>query len=275
MHVRDVLFKANEVLRGSLDAEILLSHILKKRREEIFAHPEMPVSNRDALKFEQGVKQRSSGVPLAYITNHREFYKLDFYVDECVLIPRPETEAVTEKAIELCEGLSEPFLCDVGTGSGCLAIALAKNLPAGKFFAVDISEDALAVAKRNAKSHGVESRIEFLKSDLLGEVIDRAFNGIVANLPYIGLEENNFVEKEVLDHEPHTALFGGSSGFELFDKMFGQIKEMAARPKWLVGEMGFSQKDGMEKLIKRHFGRARVAWQSDLAGLDRTFTIYF
>lgn len=275
MHVRDVLLKANEVLHVGLEAEVLLSHILKERREDIFAHPEMPVSDVDALKFESGIKKRASGVPLAYITNHREFYKLDFYVDQRVLIPRPETEAVVEKAIALCEGLSEPFLCDVGTGSGCIAIALAKNLPDGKFFAVDISKGALEVAKQNAQTHGVESRIEFLKSDLLEGVINHSFDGIVANLPYIGENENKFVAKDVLDHEPHVALFGGKTGLELFEKLFGQIRGMAHKPKWLIGEMGFSQRDGMGQLIKRHFGRARVSWQPDLAGLDRTFTIYF
>lgn len=268
-----------------MEAEILLAHVLKIPREKIIAHPEMEISGRDARRFKILCEKRENGMPLAYITKHKEFFGLDLYVDERVLIPRPETEILVEETLKLCRGGNYNLVCDVGTGSGCIAVALAKKMPNARIFAVDISAPALNVAKKNARMHDVADKIEFIKSDLLsGRAAARLGNIdiVVANLPYIGEAEKRFVSRETLDYEPRAALFAGETGFELFDKLFKQLcrdafvpEERAARRsiKYLIAEAGFSQKPVIEKLIKSYFGDVDVKWRKDLAGINRVFII--
>lgn len=225
----------------------------------------------DARIFYEMCAGRERGVPIAYLTKHKEFYGLDFYVDERVLIPRPETELVVELALE------QKFfhLVDVGTGSGCIAVALAKHLPKAKITAIDISAGALEVARMNAEHHGVLQQIEFLRGDLLEPVLRQKIQSfaVVANLPYIGEEEFRLVSREVADFEPREALFGGKTGLELFEKMFAQIAAFPAMPNFIAAEMGFLQRKPLEKLITRFFPAASVEWRQDLAGLDRAFSI--
>jgi len=216
-----------------------------------------------------------SGEPVAYLIGKKEFYGLDFFVDDSVLIPRPETELLVANVIEFCKGESGGVrILDIGTGSGAIAIALAKSLPQARVTAVDISEDALKVAYANARVHGVYDRVDFVRSDLLSNV-DGSFDVVVANLPYIGLESNNFVSRETLEFEPHIALFGGNDGLDLYRKLFDQINAMEWRPKLLLGEFGFTQADLMRKLLDKFFIQQQCLIQKDYASIERIFMVTF
>ncbi|MEK7523910.1 MAG: HemK/PrmC family methyltransferase [Patescibacteria group bacterium] len=315
MNISQLLGEARGILDNPAEARILLSHALRCTKENLIAHPEATVEAGPALQFREFCSRRKLGVPVAYLTHHREFFGLDFYVDERVLIPRPETEMLVEEAIlqlgyeyfhrtversppsatrsvasrgrspHVARSASSKNcpqeihhsparICDLGTGSGCIAVCLAKHLPQAKITAIDISPGALQVAQKNAEFHGVKNQIEFLKSDLLQEVLDISFDGIVANLPYIGLTESPLVSRDVAEFEPHQALFGGETGLELFEKLFGQLRGMRTKPRWVIGEMGFLQKPALEKMIKKYFDRStKIEWKKDLAGLDRVFVL--
>lgn len=271
MNVSGALSQARAILGNQLEAEILLSFVLRKKREFFMMHPEAKIAAALFRKFQKFTTRRRSGAPIAYLTGHKEFYGLDFCVEPGVFIPRPETELLIDETLAICH--DELRVCDVGTGSGCIAVALAKYLPRAQITAVDISPKALKLAKKNAKIHSVSDHITFFKSDLLSKIKPQNFDIIVANLPYIGMGENNFVSKEVLNYEPAQALFGGATGLELFEKLFEQIAAMRRMPKWLIAEIGFSQKSALNRLIKKHFGNVSAMWKNDLAGLPRLFTI--
>lgn len=290
MRVTEVLQRAKMVGLPITETEIFLEFLLRKSREFFITHPEHRISQAHVSQFQKYCEARASGIPLAYLTHHKEFYGLDFYVDERVFIPRPETELLVEEAISFLQPTSYKLqsILDLGTGSGCIAISLAKHLPHVRVIASDISENELAVARKNAKFHGVSSRIKFIKSDLLASVITHplrgypakqsSLDGIVANLPYIGTSENHLVSREVLEHEPHSALFSGENGLELYERFFDQIctlRHAQGDPKWLIGEMGFLQQEALEKLICKYFGNISVNFKNDLSGLPRLFSIFF
>lgn len=300
MRIDEAILDGKSLLKSSLEAEVLLAYLTGLSREYMLAHGEHEFA--ESKKFRQLCRNRADGIPLAYLTNHKEFFGLDFYVDERVLIPRPETELLVEEAIERgnrvqgtgnwLKNEKECLICDVGTGSGCIAISLAiqssdriaqsndraKSLPNVRLIAVDISSDALTVARVNAKAHGVSKKIEFKKSDLLKNVLDKPITGIVANLPYIA-NGDKFVDKEVRKHEPKIALFSGETGLELFEKLFRQIATLRQAQgdnlKWLICEVGAGQKSHINTLIKKHFGNIPVMWKNDLAGIPRVFTLLF
>lgn len=298
MLIKDALFEAEQILLMNkclyrakqasgqsykTEAEILLSNFLGISREGIFAHPEAEISSKNFKKFLIKCAGRARGKPLAYLTHHKEFFSFDFYVDERVLIPRPETETLVEAVVEKMFKISSKkpdemdmfSVCDIGTGSGCIAISLAKAWPDIKITACDISSEALKVAKKNAKIHDVLDRVEFIKSDLMSAVSDRYFDFIVANLPYIAEDEKHLVDKEVLNYEPKEALFGGKTGLELFEKLFKQLSPLTPHSSTLVCEIGFNQRPAIKKLIKRYFGNVDVEWKKDLVGIDRVFVLNF
>lgn len=267
-----------EILKDSKEAEILLAFLLKRPREYVFSHPELKITKTVAEKFKVLCHKRANSVPIAYLTHHKDFFGLDFYVDERVLIPRPETELLVEETLRILHTQypipnTHYSLCDLGTGSGCIAISLAKSLPNAKIVAVDISSGAIQVAKKNAKIHNVSGKITFKKSDLFSEVLDMKFDAIVANLPYIGKSEQSLVCKETLHFEPKQALFSGKTGLEIFERLFKQIRAMKYKPKFLICEMGFMQKKPLKILIKKYFGNAQVMWKNDLVGLPRVFIL--
>ena len=277
MRIREIRTRANAVVKSALEADILLAYVLGKPREFLLMHDEVEVAEKDAKTFFGLCEERAAGVPVAYLTHEREFFGLKFYVDQRVLIPRPETELLVEETLRLCKDyeadLPAPRIVDVGTGSGCVAIALAKNLPNAAITAVDISEDALAVAYKNAKTHGVTSQLTFRKNNLIVDL--PPFDIIVANLPYISTSETALVSPETLHHEPHLALFGGATGYELFITLFSQIAALPKPPLALIGEMGFNQREGLERELAHFFPKARVVWKDDLAGLPRAFVLSF
>lgn len=286
MLISDALANAKKILKSRLEAELLLSFALGKKRERVFAHPEIEITGVQARKWRTLCMRRQRGEPIAYLVKHKEFFGLDFYVDKRVLIPRPETEILVEEVIGRCqaipkddmnfvEGCSGPSICDVGTGSGCIAVALAKNLPMARITALDISAGALAVAERNAKTHGVADRIEFVKSNLLSAVMDMHFDVIVANLPYIS-DGDSHVEIGVKKYEPKRALFAGRTGLELFEKLFGQISKMPTLPRFIICEAGWNQKRALLLLSSNIFPnrpQLDIMWKKDLAGVNRVIII--
>ncbi len=258
MDVRAALKQAIAQLREAgvpshtLAAELLLMHTLGRDRSWLYAHPEEFLGPDAAARYFDAVARRASGVPTQHLTGKQEFWGLQFEVTPDVLIPRPETEHVVEVALDRL-GLREVKnrrsqttkganlrIADVGTGSGCLAVALAHELPEAQFYATDISPAALAVARRNAERHGVASRIRFVECDLFSGLPDgaRNFDLVVSNPPYIGLREVEIVSRETIEHEPQIALFAGEDGMALYPRLLSQSAKWLKTLGILVLEIG-------------------------------------
>ncbi|MFH1598334.1 MAG: peptide chain release factor N(5)-glutamine methyltransferase [Patescibacteria group bacterium] len=228
--------KAKNITSADLDAEVLLSHVLKKPREHLLAHPFTNLKTYQLNNFQTFIKRRAQHQPVAYLTGHKEFYGLDFIVNKSVLIPRPETESLVEAVIKEIRNKSLT-IADIGTGSGCIAIALKKNLPKTKVLATDKSATALKVAKQNARLHSV--RIQFIQGDLLEPVKNQMINIIVANLPYLDNNMKNLLkssESKALKYEPPMALKGGPDGMNIYRRFFTQIIELSYKPQAVFWE---------------------------------------
>ncbi len=260
-----------------LGAELLLAFVLSKSREYLLSHGDEDVSSGFLQRFYDLFDRMMAGEPVAYLVGRKEFFGLDFMVDKRVLIPRPETEHLVERVLDFSRSFPAEKLLrilDVGTGSGCIAVALAKHLPSARITAVDISEEALEVARMNAGHNGVQDRVTFLKSDLV-QSADGDFDVIVANLPYIGEKRFGFVSKSATDYEPHVALFGGEDGLALYRKFFEQLSQKKMRPRLLAGEFGFLQKDELIKIFQQVFPEFTIRFEQDYAHIDRMFVVEF
>lgn len=258
-----------------LEAEILLSEILKKPREFLLARGEKKLSAKQISDFKHQLARRLKGEPIAYIIGKKEFYGLDFKVNRHVLIPRPETELMVDEALKLISHSLKPVtLVDAGAGSGCVAITLSK-LTKQNIIAIDISGKALAVAKQNAKRHGVEKKIKFIKGNLLSPIIhDPSFIAhnpliILANLPY--LDKDQIKSSQSIKHEPEIALFGGKNGLELYEKLFQQITGLSDIT--MLCEFDPRKTVRIKQLIKKHLPLAKLQIKKDLAGLNRLAVI--
>jgi release factor glutamine methyltransferase len=267
----------------ALAAELLLMHALGRDRTWLYAHPEEPLDAETARKYFELVAQRGRGTPTQYLTGRQEFWGLEFEVTPAVLIPRPETEHAIEVAIErLGERRKKERLrvADIGTGSGCIAIALAHELPNAEFVATDISAAALEVARRNAARHGVAEQIRFLECNLLDAVAREAndascgarlFDLIVSNPPYVGRNEESQLPADVREQEPAPALFGGASGTEIYAPLVAQAAESLRRGGLLVMEIGFGQAERVRPLFDPSKWRG-VRVTNDLAGIPRVIS---
>lgn len=272
--VKDFIYRAR-VLDKRLEAELLLADVLGVSKEQIFAYPERDLNLEETKRVENFWSRIEKGEPLAYILGHKDFHGITLKTDKRALIPRPETEFLVEKAIDLVGDIKEPRILDVGTGSGAIALALAEALPKAFVFGSDVSSDAIDLARENAKRLDLESRVEFWVSDLLGEIpADLKIDVLVANLPYIGEEKFDFVEKNVANYEPSVALFGGYDGLRLYEKLFEQVTRSNLGMKWVLGEFGSMQKEVLAPMLDYFFGGEVWEILPDLAGLDRYFIIY-
>ncbi|MGB9282372.1 MAG: peptide chain release factor N(5)-glutamine methyltransferase, partial [Candidatus Sulfotelmatobacter sp.] len=224
-----------------MNAELLLMFTLGCDRAYLYAHPERDLTSDEISRYEAALSERERGVPAQYITGHQEFWGMDFIVTPAVLIPRPETEHVIETVLT-CVGQTLFFanplrLIDVGTGSGCIAIALAKELPQAEIHAIDISVAALEIARANAARHQLESHLHFREADLLTGFEDSFFDIIVSNPPYVGESEQDEVQLEVRKFEPRNAVFAGPTGVEVIARLIME-SQAALRPGgWLVVEI--------------------------------------
>jgi len=272
----------------TLAAELLLLSAVGRSRTWLYAHPDALLSDAEAQCFLALLVRRAAGEPTQHLTGKQEFWGLEFEVTPDVLIPRPETEHVIEVALdrlalrELRAGRPPKTdgaglrVVDIGTGSGCIAVALAKELPEGKFYATDISPAALAVAQRNAQRHGVGGRMHFLECNLLDALnsppavrhAPRSFDLIVSNPPYVGRREAASLPREVRDHEPALALYGGVEGYELYADLVAQAAEHLKPGGLLVLELGHHSLGAVRPLLE---GKdwTDVGATSDLAGIPR------
>ena len=202
------------------ESEIILADILNKDRSYLYSHSKSNISSKIVDKFAKRISQRKNHKPIAYILGCKEFYALKFFVDQRVLIPRPETEKIVDLVLNLAESRDYKLtICDVGTGSGCIATVLAKNLPQSKIYATDISKEALNVARKNAKYHHLEDKITFLNGDLLHPLPEKV-DVIVANLPYIKTSDMNNLKPQISKWEPRIALYGGKNGKQFYNRLF-------------------------------------------------------
>ena len=278
---KGVIFLADKGLEAArLDVEVLLSALLGVDREYLFSHGDEVLDVQTCELLFNDLTRVKEGVPVAYIIGKKEFYGLDFFVDERVLIPRPETEQIVDRVLSYVKehrGGDRRFkLLDVGTGSGNIAVSLAKSIDPEDLEvveAVDLSEEALEVARINAEANGVESMMHLFQSDLLEFVEEgERYDVIAANLPYIGEKKHHYVSSETEKYEPNMALFGGDDGLDLYRKMFEQLKEKRVGFELMIGEFGFAQTEDMEKILNRFFPEKFVIVK-DLAGIDRIFLV--
>ena len=272
MNVDETLRRAAERLRAAgveeavREAEHLLSHAAGLGREQLVAHPEKTL-DRDALRrFEETVERRAAGCPTAYITCKKDFFDLSFYVDEHVLIPRPETEFLVEEALRRLPRESAR-VADVGTGSGCIAAALKRERSSWNIFATDVSRDALAVARRNAAAHG--AAIEFVACDLLSAFSEgAAFDAVVSNPPYIGGDEWKILDKSVREFEPQAALLSAPRPTSVIERLLPEAYTCLKRGGFLIMEISPLISGAAQELAKQA-GFSLEAVIKDYAGLER------
>jgi release factor glutamine methyltransferase len=280
-----------------MNAELLLMFVLGCDRAYLFSHPERELARDEEARYEEAIAQRATGIPAQYVTGHQEFWGLDFIVSPAVLIPRPETEHVIETVLSLARrestnpglenrgtlrqaqgelwgtrppgqpGAAVPTrLIDVGTGSGCIAIALAKELPLAEIHAVDISSAALEIARANAARHQFETRISFRQGDLLAGFPANHFDLVVSNPPYVGESEEHQVQLEVRKFEPRNAVFAGHTGLEAIERLVPQAAAALKPGGWLVMEISGTIAEGVEHLLQ-DWDQVRTI--NDLQGIPR------
>lgn len=290
MTIQETLKKGTAKLKGKsssprLDAEVLLCHVLKKNKEFIYSHNSL-LTVPQLKTYHLLLDKRSSGIPIAYLTNHKEFYGLDLYVNRHVLIPRPETEILVKNSLSVI--LNFPALtnasrgrskdrqnktieiADIGTGAGGVAIAIVVGTQHGAVIhATDICARALSVAKKNAKTHKVTSKIKFHQGNLLEPIKHKKLDLIIANLPYLNLKWKN----KTIDKEPQKALFTGENGLQLYRELIEQSLQMKQLPKLMLFEYDPRQTTEFKRLIKKHLPKAKLEIIKDLAGHDRVMKI--
>jgi release factor glutamine methyltransferase len=267
---RDGVARLGDRPQAVLESKVLLLRAARLSEEGYLAAPDRPCPAKAEAFFRRLVERRIAGVPLSHLTGTKEFWSIPFEVTASVLVPRPETEGLVEKVLELSSREAEAIL-DVGTGSGCIAIALAKELPRASITAVDVSERALAVARRNAARHRVRS-VEFRRSDLLAAFRGTGvkFDFIISNPPYISRGEWEALPADVREFEPRRALLAGESGLELIERLVRRAGAFLRPGGYLVFEIGEGQRDRVLGLFGRRWTEIETAW--DLAGKPRVIT---
>jgi release factor glutamine methyltransferase len=248
-----------------MNAEVLLMFTLHCDRVYLYAHSERELTKDEELRYDEALSQRAQGVPSQYITGHQEFWGMDLIVSPAVLIPRPETELLIETLLPLARTISRPTIVDIGTGSGCIPLALAKELPDADIHATDISPDALEIAEANAARHDLQNRIQFHDADLLGGV-PGPFDFVASNPPYVGESEEDQVQLEVRKFEPRSAVFAGPSGTEVIARLIPEATAKLKPGGWLLLEISGTIVDQVRALL--------ADWQdlrilNDLQGIPR------
>jgi release factor glutamine methyltransferase len=275
--------EAGEIGSSRLNAETLLMFVLGVNRAYLYAHPELDLNREEQMRYDELVAQRATGMPSQYITGHQEFWGLDFLVTPAVLIPRPETEHLVETVLDIVreqheQASAEMKLVDVGSGSGCVALALANELPFADVYATDISPESLEVAAANAARLQLDHRVRFIQADVLRPVENRmgpipntlpqCFDFVVSNPPYVAYSEADKVQKSVREFEPQRAVFAGGHGLDVIQPLIQQAYEALRPGGWLAVEIGFSMRDAVLDLF------AAELWEDvrvvpDLQGIPR------
>jgi release factor glutamine methyltransferase len=286
--LRDAIaqLESEHIPSAPLAAELLLMHTLERDRTWLYAHPEQELDAPTRERYFSAVAQRASGVPTQHLTGHQEFWGLDLEVTPNVLIPRPETEHVIEVTLERLRGAADDAMppqkaalriADVGTGSGCIAIALAHELPGTHITATDISAAALEVARRNATRHDVSARIDFIECNLLDALLHQSpatshqsplLDAIASNPPYIARREGATLPREVREHEPEAALLGGETGTEMYGPLIAQAAMLLKPGGILVLELGYNCAEHVSRLLTDP-AWSDLALTNDLSGIKR------
>lgn len=271
LHCAREVLAANSIEDASLESELLLRQALGISRVQLYLDINHEISPPQAETFWQLIERRLKHEPIAYISGHREFYGLDFHVDSNVLIPRPESELLVEKALELAQNRSVSGIAEVGTGCGAIAISLALNLLQTKIYATDISATALKVARFNCRKHGVEDRICFLEGNML-DPLQEAVDLIVANLPYV--KESELISSDTLNSEPSLALNGGTDGLDEIRRLCTQAGDKLRPGGGMLLEIGQGQRKALVTFLHSLFPLAKIEVTPDLSGIDRVVSLF-
>ena len=277
--IAEAIHQAGERLRkagvpaASFDAELLLRHVVGKDRAWVLAHGTETLPGEQQVSFDRAVSRREKREPLQHITGLQEFWGLEMAVSPDALIPRPETELVVETALHAAAEESSPLIIDLCTGSGCIAVSLAKHLPGARIFATDRSAAALSVARQNAQRHGVADRIRFLEGDLFGPLGELNIRGradiITANPPYVRADDLPSLQPEVRDHEPTIALVAGPEGTEIAERIIEDAPAFLKRGGLLVMEMGMGQANQLSSMIFMNDAYEDLRLLQDLLEIER------
>ena len=274
MTIKDIIIKYSEELKEisatpRLDVETLLQKVLDVDRLYILLNLDRNLDKDEENLFNKFIEERLNNRPIAYIVGNREFMGLDFYVQEGVLIPRPDTEILVEEVIEIAKDKGEVNILDIGTGSGAITVSLAKYLENAKVTSVDISDIALEIGKKNAISNDVSDRINFVKSDLFSSLDkEMKFDIVVSNPPYIKKEVIETLDKQVKDYEPHNALEGGIDGLDFYRAITKKAKDYLKKGGILAYEVGHDQSEDVSKLMEMD-GYTNIYTKKDLQQIDR------
>ena len=274
MTIREAIGKATIKLKTEsidspkLKARLLMQFILNQTRQYIMVYDEKKLTQEQEEKYLQAVEQLVKGIPLQHITHRQEFMKMDFYVNENVLIPRPDTEVLVEEVIQIARKINAKKILDLCTGSGAIAVSLAKYIKNSQITATDISREALRIAELNAKKHQVDKQIVFLQSDLFEDLPKEKYDIIVSNPPYIKKEIIETLDEEV-QKEPHIALDGGYDGLDFYREIIHQADEFLKYKGYLCLEIGYDQKIDVIELIEQEEKYINTYGKKDLYGNDR------
>ena len=260
--------KINNIQEPSLKARLLLQYILNKPRQYLIIYDNKQLTLRQEVNFFKGIKKLVKGIPLQHITHSQEFMKMTFYVNEDVLIPRPDTEILVEEVIKIAKKINAKKILDLCTGSGAIAVSLAKYIENSQITAVDISTKAISVAKLNAKNNNVENQITFVESDLFKQLPKEKYDIIVSNPPYIKKEIIKSLDNEV-QNEPKIALDGGYDGLDFYRKIINNADEFLKFTGYVCLEIGYDQKDDVLELFESKGKYVDATCKKDLFDNDR------
>lgn len=261
-----IMLKSNNVESPKLKARLLLQYVLDKPRQYIIVYDNKEIDKQQQWQYFVNIEKLTKGIPLQHITHRQEFMKMDFFVDENVLIPRSDTEILVEEVIKIAQKYNSPRILDLCTGSGVIAISLKKFVPNADITAVDISEKALEIAQKNAEK--LEAKINFVKSDLFDKLDNKKFDIIVSNPPYIRKDEIKKLSEEV-QKEPKIALDGGEDGLDFYRIIAEQAINYLKTGSFLCFEIGYNQKNDVIKIIEDEQNYKNTYCKKDLYGNDR------
>lgn len=264
-----IIMLKNEDIDGPKNkARAILQHTLKKSKEYTIIYDKNEVTKEERDNYVKNIKRLISGEPLQYITGVQEFMKLNFIVNKDVLIPQPDTEILVEEVIKIANKMENPIILDLCTGSGAIAVSLAKNVPNAKIIATDISKKALEIAKYNAKLNGVLNSIDFIESNLFNKIKNIKFDVIVSNPPYIATNEIQKLPKDV-KQEPVIALDGGKDGLDFYRKIYDKGNEFLNRQGYICVEIGYNQRESVKRIIEKKQRYVETYCIKDLCENDR------
>ena len=263
-----IILKNNNITEPNIKARLIMQYILNKPREYLLVYDKSILMLRQEVNYFKAIKKLCQGIPIQHITHRQEFMKMTFYVDENVLIPRQDTETLVEEVIKISKKIGAKKILDLCTGSGAIAVSLAKYIEKSQITAVDISKKALNVAKMNAKNNEVENKITFVESDLFNNIKKEKYDIIVSNPPYIKKEVLKSLDKEV-QKEPKLALDGGYDGLDFYRKIINKAEEYLKFNGYLCFEIGYDQKEDVEDLLKNEEKYTNIQCIKDLCDNDR------